>query len=121
MRSARPKVLHEIAGRSHARPCAGGDRGGRGDARSRWWSDRAATTSAPRRARLVRRCRDLRAGERLGTAHAVLGAREALERGADDVLVAFADTPLVEPETFARLRAPLADGAAVVVLGFEAA
>ncbi len=58
--------------------------------------------------------------ERLGTAHAVLSARPALEEGADDVVVAFADTPLMTAETFRRLRAPLAEGAAVAVLGFEA-
>jgi bifunctional UDP-N-acetylglucosamine pyrophosphorylase/glucosamine-1-phosphate N-acetyltransferase len=44
-----------------------------------------------------------------------------LAAGADDVIVAYADTPLVTPSTFARLREPLADGAAVAVLGFEAA
>jgi bifunctional UDP-N-acetylglucosamine pyrophosphorylase/glucosamine-1-phosphate N-acetyltransferase len=58
--------------------------------------------------------------ERLGTAHAVLSARAAIQQPVDDVVVAFADTPLVEPGTFARLRAPLAQGAAVVALGFEA-
>ena len=37
--------------------------------------------------------------ERLGTAHAVLAAREAIVRGADDVLVAFGDTPLISAAT----------------------
>jgi bifunctional UDP-N-acetylglucosamine pyrophosphorylase / glucosamine-1-phosphate N-acetyltransferase len=59
--------------------------------------------------------------ERLGTAHAALAARAAIERGADDLLVAFGDTPLISAETFARLRAPLAKGAALAVLGFRAA
>jgi bifunctional UDP-N-acetylglucosamine pyrophosphorylase/glucosamine-1-phosphate N-acetyltransferase len=36
------------------------------------------------------------------------------------VLVAFADTPLIRPATFAQMRAELAKGAAVVALGFEA-
>ena len=58
--------------------------------------------------------------ERHGTAHAVLAAREALAHGHDDVLVAFADTPLIRPQTFAALRGALAEGAAVAVLGFEA-
>jgi len=58
--------------------------------------------------------------ERLGTAHAVLSAREALVQGADDVIVAYGDTPLVLAETFTALRAPLAQGAAVVAMGFEA-
>jgi bifunctional UDP-N-acetylglucosamine pyrophosphorylase/glucosamine-1-phosphate N-acetyltransferase len=57
--------------------------------------------------------------ERLGTAHAVLAAREVLAQGFDDILVLFADTPLVRPETFAHLRAELAAGAGVVALGFE--
>ncbi|MGB8277656.1 MAG: bifunctional UDP-N-acetylglucosamine diphosphorylase/glucosamine-1-phosphate N-acetyltransferase GlmU [Methylovirgula sp.] len=57
----------------------------------------------------------------LGTAHAVLAAKSALAEGFDDILIAFADTPLVRPATFSGLRAALAEaGAAVVVLGFEA-
>jgi bifunctional UDP-N-acetylglucosamine pyrophosphorylase/glucosamine-1-phosphate N-acetyltransferase len=59
--------------------------------------------------------------ERLGTAHAVLAARDAIARGADDLLVAFGDTPLISAATFARLRAPLENGAALAVLGFRAA
>lgn len=58
--------------------------------------------------------------ERLGTAHAVLAARAALAEGYDDVIIAFADTPLIRPETFAALRAGLGSGASVVGLGFEA-
>src|SRR6516165_8910397 len=49
--------------------------------------------------------------ERLGTAHAVLAAREAIARGADDLLIVFGDTPLISAETFERLRAPLQNGA----------
>src|SRR5690348_15249553 len=59
--------------------------------------------------------------ERLGTAHAVLAARDAIVRGADDLLIAFGDTPLISAETLARMRAPLAEGAALAVLGFRAA
>src|SRR3954454_23045744 len=59
--------------------------------------------------------------ERLGTAHAVLAARDAIARGVDDLLIAFGDTPLISAETFARLRAPLAKGAAIAALGFRAA
>ncbi|MCK1683185.1 bifunctional UDP-N-acetylglucosamine diphosphorylase/glucosamine-1-phosphate N-acetyltransferase GlmU [Bradyrhizobium sp. 147] len=58
--------------------------------------------------------------ERLGTAHAVLAAREAIARGVDDLLIAFGDTPLISAETFARLREPLARGAAIAALGFRA-
>ncbi|MGF1659985.1 MAG: bifunctional UDP-N-acetylglucosamine diphosphorylase/glucosamine-1-phosphate N-acetyltransferase GlmU [Rubrimonas sp.] len=59
--------------------------------------------------------------ERLGTGHAVRCAAPALEGFAGDVVVLYADTPLLTPETLARLRSARADGAAVAVLGFEAA
>jgi bifunctional UDP-N-acetylglucosamine pyrophosphorylase / glucosamine-1-phosphate N-acetyltransferase len=59
--------------------------------------------------------------ERRGTAHAVLAARPALERKTDDILIVYGDTPLIRAETLNELRAPLAAGAAVVVLGFRPA
>ncbi|MBV8962982.1 MAG: bifunctional UDP-N-acetylglucosamine diphosphorylase/glucosamine-1-phosphate N-acetyltransferase GlmU [Hyphomicrobiales bacterium] len=58
--------------------------------------------------------------ERRGTAHAVLQARKAFEKGIEDVLVVFGDTPLIEPSTLREMRVKLAGGAACVVLGFEA-
>ena len=51
----------------------------------------------------------------------MLAAREAIARGADDLLVVFGDTPLISAATFERLRAPLKNGAALAVLGFRAA
>jgi bifunctional UDP-N-acetylglucosamine pyrophosphorylase/glucosamine-1-phosphate N-acetyltransferase len=51
----------------------------------------------------------------------VLAAKAALQKGADQIVVAFGDTPLIRPETLQRLRASLADGAAVAVLGFRPA
>ena len=59
--------------------------------------------------------------ERRGTAHAVLAAKNAIARKPDDILVMFADTPLVRAETLAKLRAALTDGADVAVLGFRPA
>ena len=59
--------------------------------------------------------------ERLGTAHAVLAARVALAAGYDDLIVLFADTPLVTGATILALREALAAGAGVAALGFEAA
>ncbi len=59
--------------------------------------------------------------ERRGTAHAVLMARQAIERGAKEIIVMFADTPLVRPQTLTALRGELSGGAAVAVLGFRAA
>ena len=58
--------------------------------------------------------------ERLGTAHAVLAAREALARFHHDIIVLFADTPLLETETLIAMRRRLEAGNAVVALGFEA-
>lgn len=119
MKSRQPKVLHEIGGRSllgHALAAVaqagatsvvvviGPDR-----------ADVAAEVSAAMPSAAI-----VTQVERRGTAHAVLAAREALEAGHDDVLVAFADTPLIRAETFGALRAALAEGAAVAALGFEA-
>ena len=57
--------------------------------------------------------------ERLGTAHAVLAAREAIEQGFDDILVVFGDTPLVTAQTLRNARERLEEGADVVVIGFR--
>ena len=59
--------------------------------------------------------------EAAGTADAVLAARGRIERGYDDILVLYADTPLIEAETIAAHARALAQGADVVALGFEAA
>jgi bifunctional UDP-N-acetylglucosamine pyrophosphorylase / glucosamine-1-phosphate N-acetyltransferase len=58
--------------------------------------------------------------ERLGTGHAVLAAADAISQGHDDLLVVFGDSPLIGSETLARARQGLADGADVVVIGFQA-
>jgi bifunctional UDP-N-acetylglucosamine pyrophosphorylase/glucosamine-1-phosphate N-acetyltransferase len=119
MRSGRPKVLHELAGRSMlAHVLAAVREAG---------ATRVAVVIGPDRADVGREAERALPGveivvqrDRLGTAHAVLAARAALERGADDVIVAFGDTPLIKPSTFTTLRKPLGDGALVSVLGFEA-
>ncbi|MCK0168956.1 bifunctional UDP-N-acetylglucosamine diphosphorylase/glucosamine-1-phosphate N-acetyltransferase GlmU [Jannaschia sp. S6380] len=59
--------------------------------------------------------------EQKGTAHAVAQARAALEGFDGDVIVLYGDTPFIRPETLEAMRAARADGADVVVLGFEAA
>jgi bifunctional UDP-N-acetylglucosamine pyrophosphorylase/glucosamine-1-phosphate N-acetyltransferase len=119
MRSSRPKVLHAIGGRSliaHVLAAAGAAGG------------TAAVVVGPGQEAVAAAARAEMSGvevyvqhERRGTAHAVLAARAALARGADDVVVAFADTPLVTPRTFARMREALAAGAGVAVLGFRPA
>ena len=119
MRSGKPKVLHELAGRSMlAHVLAAVREAG---------ATRVAVVIGPDRADVGREAERALPGveivvqrDRLGTAHAVLAARAALERGADDVIVAFGDTPLIKPSTFTTLRKPLGDGALVSVLGFEA-
>ena len=58
--------------------------------------------------------------EQLGTAHAVMQARDALKGFSGDILVLYGDTPFVSPETLEALIAARARHQ-VVVLGFEAA
>jgi len=119
MRSARPKVAHAIAGRpmiQHVLSTAAGIEGSR---RAVVVGPGMAEVEALARA-ADPEMRGFTQAERLGTAHAVLSARAVLQEGADDILVLFGDTPLVRRETLERLRAPLREGAAVAVLGFEA-
>jgi bifunctional UDP-N-acetylglucosamine pyrophosphorylase / glucosamine-1-phosphate N-acetyltransferase len=120
MRSARPKVLHELAGRSMlahilstVREGATGDImvvvGPNGDS-----VGAEALKVAPEAKIAVQR-------EQRGTADAVLAARDPIERNYDDILVLYADIPLIEASTLAAMRTELASGAEVVALGFEAA
>ena len=118
MKSALPKVLHEIAGLpmvAHVVKAAeaAGTGGlalvsGHGAQRMR----EAAERFAPGAKIFVQE-------KRLGTAHAVLAAREAIAVGHDDVLVMFGDTPLIDAEALKTARQKLAQGAAVVVVGFR--
>jgi len=120
MRSAIPKPLHAIAGApmlAHAL--------------------RAALALAPARlvvvtghggAEVAAVARALHPGvaiaeqrPQLGTGHAVRCALPALEGFSGDVLVLYADTPLIAPDTLRAMLAALAAGAAVAALGFEAA
>jgi bifunctional UDP-N-acetylglucosamine pyrophosphorylase/glucosamine-1-phosphate N-acetyltransferase len=120
MRSSLAKVLHPVAGRSLLAHVLEASPSGAGAA--------LAVVIGPNHETVADEARRLRPDaatfvqrERLGTAHAVLTAREAIARGADDLLVVFGDTPLISAETFERLRAPLEKGASLAVLGFRAA
>jgi bifunctional UDP-N-acetylglucosamine pyrophosphorylase/glucosamine-1-phosphate N-acetyltransferase len=120
MRSSLPKVLHPVAGQSLLAHVLDAAPHGAGAALAvvvgpdhKAVADEAARVRSDAKTFIQR--------ERLGTAHAVLAAREAIACGADDLLVVFGDTPLISAETFERLRAPLKDGAALAVLGFQAA
>lgn len=58
--------------------------------------------------------------EQLGTAHAVLAAREALADFSGDAIILYGDTPLLRPQTVRRILNLLGDEADLAVLGFEA-
>ena len=121
MRSATPKVLHQVAGRSmlgHTLALAAevgaarcvvvvGHEAGAVEAAAR------AHRPAPNGLDAVVQA------PQLGTAHAVAQARTALEGFEGDVFVLFADTPLIRRETIERLAERRAAGAGVAVLGFE--
>jgi len=120
MRSALPKVLHAIAGRSLLAYVL------RAVAETKVTA--AAVVVGPNQEAVAAEAERVLPGaqcfvqrERRGTAHAMLAARPALERKPDDILVVYGDTPLIRAETLNKLRAPLAAGAAVVVLGFRPA
>ena len=120
MRSARPKVLHELAGRSMlAHMVSTVLKGAMGDiavvvAPNADGVAAEALRAAPEAKIAIQR-------QRRGTADAVLAARDQIERGYDDILVVYADTPLIEASTLQAMRADLASGADVVSLGFAAA
>lgn len=118
MKSATPKVLHEVGGRSmlaHVMACVRdlgvarvcvviGDHAPEvGDAARKERADVAIVVQAPPQ----------------GTGDAVKKAAPALEGFSGVVLILYADTPLVEAATLEALAAKVADGAALAVLGFS--
>jgi len=118
MRSGTPKALHLLAGRTlleHVLISA--SRAGGNDIAIVVGPDHGAVEAQARA--VAPTTQIFEQSERRGTAHAVLAAKNAIGRKPDDILVIFSDTPLVQPETLARLRQALADGAAVAVLGFK--
>jgi bifunctional UDP-N-acetylglucosamine pyrophosphorylase/glucosamine-1-phosphate N-acetyltransferase len=119
MKSARPKALHEIAGRAmigHVLNAAAGA-----------GAQALAVVVGPGRDDVAAEARRLYPdaaifvqAERLGTAHAVLAARAAIEKGFDDILVVYADSPLLTATTLRSLRQVVSGGASVAALGFKA-
>ena len=120
MRSSRPKVLHEVAGRSLLGHVLTAVRAAGNTAVAVVLGPEHGGVSAITRS-FAPESQVFTQAQRRGTAHAVLAAKAAIEYGADDVLVIFGDTPLIRPQTLQRLRRALADGAAVAVLGFRPA
>ncbi len=120
MRSSRPKVLHGIAGRSMLAHALSAVREAGADAVAvvigpdRDDVAAEAQKAAPNAGVFVQR-------ERRGTAHAVLAARDAIARGYDDIVVTYADIPLIRAATLKAMRDSLAEGAGLVALGFAPA
>ena len=106
MRSARPKVLHELAYRSMlAHTLSAVLEGAAGD---------VVVVVAPNRDNVAAEGVKAAPGaiivvqpERRGTADAVLAARGQIAQGYDDILVVYADIPLIKPVTLAALAPSL--------------
>ena len=120
MRSARAKPLHAVAGRSMLAHALA-ELGAAG-------ADHIAVVVGPQGEEVAAEARRIVPDveifvqhERKGTAHAALAAREAIARGYDDIIVSYADLPLIRTQTLRALREGLTEGAGLVALGFEAA
>ena len=114
MKSAQPKVLHKIAGKPMVNHVI--------DAARSLHAEQTLIVvgpDMPALAKAVAPHPTFEQTDRLGTAHAVLAARNALEQAKGDVLVLYGDSPLFTPATLERLIAARQDGPhAVAVLGF---
>jgi bifunctional UDP-N-acetylglucosamine pyrophosphorylase / glucosamine-1-phosphate N-acetyltransferase len=120
MASARPKVLHAVAGKSLLAHVL--------EAVAKSGVTATAVVVGPGQDEVAAEARRVLPDaatfvqrERRGTAHAVLAAKSAIEQVADDILIVYGDTPLIRPATLTRLRAPLATGVALAALGFRPA
>ena len=119
MRSAIPKVLHGIAGRSMLAHVLAIARSA-GAAKLALVVAPGMEAVRAEAAKVAPGIDIFEQATQAGTGHAVLAARPALERHKGDVIVLFADTPLVEPATLRRLIEALDGGAQIAALGFEA-
>jgi bifunctional UDP-N-acetylglucosamine pyrophosphorylase/glucosamine-1-phosphate N-acetyltransferase len=120
MKSALPKVLHPIANEPmlghvmHAAKAAGCEH--QVIVTSPDMSEVANyAVSADEGVRIVHQA------EQLGTGHAVMAAKETLQGHDENVIVLFADSPLILPETIEAMQRQLSKNPklAVVVLGFD--
>jgi bifunctional UDP-N-acetylglucosamine pyrophosphorylase / glucosamine-1-phosphate N-acetyltransferase len=117
MKSALPKVLHKVAGRSmlgHVLELAKTQNGNVAVVVGPDMANVEAAASAT-----IQGCETYKQLDQRGTADAVLAARPAIQKHNGDVIVLYADTPLIRPGTIARIRAALDQGAHVAVLGFR--
>jgi bifunctional UDP-N-acetylglucosamine pyrophosphorylase / glucosamine-1-phosphate N-acetyltransferase len=120
MRSALPKVLHVVAGRSLLAHVLAAIAEARIAATAVVVGPGQEAVEAEAR-RILPNAECFVQQERRGTGDAALAAKAAMERRPDDVLIVYGDTPFIQATTLERLRAPLATGAAVAVLGFRPA
>src|SRR5437870_2565831 len=120
MRSALPKVLHPIAGRSMLGHVLAAVRSAGTEAAAVVVGPNSDGVAEEAR-RALPKAQVFVQAQRRGTADAVLAARAAIAKGADDILVIFGDTPLISADTLKRLRGAIAKGASVAVLGFRPA
>jgi len=120
MKSVLPKVLHKVGGRSMLAHVL--------DVVQQLGADSPAVVIGPGmdavRAAVSEQMPSARVfvqAEQKGTADALLAAREMLAAHSGDVLVLYADTPLLTTPTLKLLLERLNEGAQIAVLGFEAA
>ena len=101
MKSAIPKVLHPVGGLALVGHVLQAAMDAGGEAHALVAGRQAGAVEAEARKRAANISVHIQ-GERLGTAHAVLSARQEIARGHDDILVLFGDTPLLKPATLKR-------------------
>lgn len=118
MKSAEPKVLHKIAGQSMLAHVLGTAADVHGDVAV--VVGPGMDTVATEARRLIPTAQVFVQASQQGTADAVRAAQPALDRHSGDVVVLYADTPLIRTETLVRMRAALDAGSNIVVLGFRA-
>ena len=119
MRSPTPKVLHAVAGRAMLDHAVDTVRAAGCETVVVVVGDHSPQVRAHAVKRLGEGAVALQ-DPPLGTGHAVLAAKEALTGFVGDVLVTYADGPLLTADAVAPLFALRAAGADVAVLGFEA-
>lgn len=118
MRSPRPKVLHEIGGRSligHVFATAASLR----PTRQLVVVGSGGEAIAEAARAIADDCKVVTQDPALGTGHAVQCAMPELDGFGGVVVVLYADTPLIRPETLEKLATAVSGGADVAVLGFE--
>jgi bifunctional UDP-N-acetylglucosamine pyrophosphorylase/glucosamine-1-phosphate N-acetyltransferase len=115
MKSALPKVMHKVAGKPMVNHVI--------DTAAHLKASKTMVVVGPDMPKLIETVSPhptFEQTDRLGTAHAVLAAKEGLQGLSGNVLVLYADSPLFTAETLERLvKAREENDYAVAVLGFR--